>query len=105
MRALPQLAPSDFVMMGISSAEDYLQATMTLYHSQIVYSTELNEGSPFGIAYHLMEEALTDAESPLSAFFTESLFDFDMHHFLSGLMDPEKIQDIIVPPVVNANEQ
>jgi len=105
MRALPQLSPSDFVMMGVNNAADYMKSTMTFYHSQLVYTAELSEDSPFGIAYGLMEEALTSEDSALTSFFIESLFEFDVKHYLSGLMNPDKIQDILVPPVVNAQEK
>jgi hypothetical protein len=105
MRGLPQLSPSDFIMMGVTEPEAYLETTMTLYHSQLSYTAPLAEDSAFAVAYNLMVEGLSDKESPLYGFFVESVFDFDTKGYLSKLMNPDELKDIIVPAVVGADER
>jgi len=104
LRALPQLSPSDFVLMGTSSYSEYMEATMIFEKSNIVYMTPLAEDSSFGIAYRLMAEAMSESTA-LSKFFDESLFDFDVESYLKRLMDPDQIKDVLVPNVIGSEHQ
>lgn len=103
LRALPQLSPSDFVLMGTSSYAEYMAATMEIEKFNIVYITALEEDSSFGIAYRLMEEAMC-SDTALSKFFDESLFDFDVESYLKRLMDPDQIKDVLVPNVIGSEQ-
>jgi len=103
MRALPQLAPSDFVMMGCTSCEDYTNATMTLYRSQLVYVTPLADKSSFDVAYTILMDHIKQ-DTALSAFFNESVFEFDAGSFLNKLMDPDTVKDVLVPIAVQPQQ-
>jgi len=103
MRALPQLAPSDFVMLGCTDCISYIEATMVLYKNQIVYSTPLSVGSSFQKAYMVLMEQIEE-NTALASFFNESVFDFDGETFLRKLMDPSTVKDVLVPIAVGAGE-
>jgi len=101
MRALPQLSPSDFIMMGLSSCTEYVDSLMTIYKENISYTINIQENSAFYKAYDVVIEALIHA-TPMSDFFNESLFDFDVSYYIKGLLDPDKLQDIMVPVPTNS---
>lgn len=102
MRALPQLAPSDFVMMGCNNCTDYMESTMTIYSSQLVYITPIVEGSSFDIAYNILMDQIKQ-DTALSEFFNESVFEFDSAGYLTKLMDPDTVKEVLVPVAVQGD--
>ncbi len=105
MRALPQVSPSDLIMMGSNSCADYLESEMVLYKgANMVYSTILKEGSSYTTAYEIMVAKIKE-KSAISDFFNESIFDFEYAEYLEKLMDPAESEKVIIAPTVNTEPQ
>lgn len=96
IRALPQLTPSDYLMMSIDSYTNYINATIEIYKQQIIYSIVLHPNSPFGRAFGIAKEQLVET-APTAQYYNESLFQFDSDHYLRQMADPNKISDAFVP--------
>lgn len=98
LRVFPLLVLMDHILMACAEPKEYVNNSITLYTSRLSSHLQVQPGSPVAVVYELLYENILDDSSAFVQDVAEMWSSSKDQEILRKLMDPEKIQDIIVPP-------
>jgi len=103
LRAIPQMAPSDFCMTSCKSVQDYADSKMSINRRFMQYAIPLDPDGLMARAYELTLSKLAEGQQ-LHKYFHETIFELDSISYLDKMTEPDKIDEVFVPRMVGADQ-